>query len=247
MLFRKQAEKLKRSVDLSIETDAAIDHFRELFEKQGHRLSRGTVIDVVLNAVLNLRPDQAFYLLGESRSRLQSSKALLDATNSADEIAHAEAESTCQRWENVIELFSVLANGYVRPKPMKKIQMQGRSLIVPDSDDWIVVNPCDAPYSTVATVVEIRNGAEYNMPHFVYFEDGNAPTNVIDRAILAVYPAYRKVLDAKVDIQVDAQGEYVNLDEWANAPTPGYFPAQPNNPTTGNPYGVMIILDKGGK
>lgn len=247
MLIKRQTEKMKRSVDLAVGTDEAVDRFRKLVEKRGTRLSRGTVIDIVLNAVLSLSPEQAFHLLEKSRSQFESAKKMLDATNSEDEASYNEAKAICKHWENIIELFEILADDYVKPNPMRKIRMRGRSLVIPESRDWVVVNPDSAPYSTVATIVEVRNGAKYNMPHFVYFENGEMTTREIDRAILTVFPDYQIVLDNKVDIQVDSRGEYINLDEWANAPTPGYFPAQTNNSTTGNPYGVVIIMDAGGE
>ena len=127
---------------------------------------------------------------------------------------------------------------------MRSIQMHGRRILVPDASDWISVNEDNAAESTVATIVEVRNGERFDVPHFIYFDNGESSTQAIDKAVLSTYPRYEEVLKTKVEPVRDANGTYLNLDELKSAPWPGYFRAQPNDPESGNPYGIMLILDE---
>ena len=43
----------------------------------------------------------------------------------------------------------------------------------------------------------------------------------------------------------DSNGNYLNLEELKEVPIPGYFPARQIDPVAGNPYGVVIIPEKG--
>lgn len=241
-LFTKEKSRVKRSVDLSVGVDVALDEFRELVAKHGTSLSRGAAIDVILSAVLQLKPSQANRLLKTATHELGSAQAILDSTSLVDALSYRNALKEVETWKQVTELLDILGDGYEDRPPMRSIGMKGsRVLVVPDSDGWILVNEEDAPDCTEATIVEVKNGAQFNAPHFVYFNNGKAATHVIDAAIIEIYPPYKDILAARVEPKRDESGSYVNLDELKNAPIPGYFPALPDDPMAGNPYGVVLI------
>lgn len=104
----------------------------------------------------------------------------------------------------------------------------GRSVVFP-SDDWVVVNPDDAPSAMTVCVVAVRN-APAGTPHFAVFVDRpvrelhrHPDLDTIDAAIIEVWPAYQDILDARV-APVFKQGLILeNFEEWNNAPQPGYF------------------------
>ena len=244
-LFSKEKGRVKRSVDLSPNTDVALDAFRNLSEKRGVSLSRGAAIDAVLGAILRLSPEMAASLYKEARRGLKAAQDALDATSREDALSRRSATENVEGWKTVAELFDIIADGYEEPAPMRSIGMKGRRVLIPDAPDWILVNEGNAAQSTVATVVEIKNGARFDAPHFVYFDNGEAGHKAIDAAILAVYPRYEDILAARIEPVKDSDGNYLNLEELKEAPMPGYFPAQQNNPVSGNPYGVVIIPEKG--
>ena len=244
-LFSKENGRVKRSVDLSPNTDVALDTFRSLSKKHGVLLSRGAAINAVLGAILRLSPEMAARLHKEANKALKSAQDALDATSREDALSRRSAADTVENWKNVVELFDIIADGHKEPAPMRSIAMDGRHLLVPDAPDWILVNESKAAQSTVATIVEIKNGTHFNAPHFVYFDNGEAGPKAIDAAILAVYPGYKSILAARIEPVKDSDGNYLNLEELKEAPMPGYFPAQPNDPAAGNPYGVVIIPEKG--
>lgn len=240
-LFAKDSGKVKRSVDLSPNTDTALDAFRGLTEKRGVALSRGAAIDAVMGAVLRLSGAQAARLYEEAIRGLKSSQDMLDATSREDALIRQEAASEVEAWKRAAELFEILADGFNEPAPMRSVKMRGCRVLLPDSPDWIIVNEGDAAKSSNATVIEIRNRTRFNAPHFVYFDDGEASTSIIDKAILAVYPRYADILAARVEPIRDAKGNYLNLEQLAEAPLPCYFPVPP----TGSPYGIALIPEKG--
>lgn len=244
-LFVRERSRIKRSVDLSPWTDEALDDFRALSEKRGLSLSRGAAIDAVLGAVLRLSPEQAAHLRDAAGRGLETSLEALDATSRDDIYTRREAAENVARWEDAIELFDIIADDYEQSTPMRSIQMHGKRLLIPDSPDWISINEGDAARSTVATIVEVKNGAQFDSPHFVYFDDGETTPSAIDAAILAIYPSYADILAARVKPIRDADGRYLNREQLQNAPDPGYYPAQPHDPVLGDPYGVVIISEKG--
>lgn len=245
-LFAKDKSKVKRSVDLSAGTDAVLDLFRGLSEKRGISLSRGAAIDAVLGAVLQLKPEQAVRLRNEALKGLKTAQDMLDTTCREDALSFRGAAEDVEGWRNVAELFDILADGCRGQAPMRAIQMNGRRLLIPDAPGWVLVNEEDAARSTDATIVEIKNGARFRAPHFVYFDDGESEPEAIDAAILAAYPRYKDILAARVEPMRDADGNCLNLEQVKQAPAPGYFPALPHDPVGGNPYGVVVIPEKGG-
>lgn len=242
-LFEKEKSRIKRSVDLSPDTDVALDAFRALAEKRGVSLSRGAAIDAVLGAILRLKPEQAARLYNEARKGIEAAQIELDATSRDDALSWRSAAEDVDGWKSIAELFDVIADDYVEPAPMRSIKMLGQRILIPDSTDWIVVNESNAAGSTKATIVEVKNGSRFGAPHFIYFADGETSTEAIDAAILAVYPRYEDILAARVEPAVDSSGNCLNLEQLRNAPVPGYFAAMSNGSVAENPYGVILIPD----
>lgn len=244
-LFTRDKVRTKRSVDLSPSTDAALDAFRTLVDKRGTSLSRGAAIDAVLTTVLSLNPPQAYRLLATAQQELESSKEVLDSTSHSDALSHQQADNDVKTWTQICELFGILADGHQELPPMRSIQMNGCRVLVPDAPDWITVNESEAISCNAATIVEVRNGGRFDMPHFIYFDNnGKSTTGDIDKAVLAVYPRYKKVLKAHVEPIRDANGRYLNIEELKNAPWPGYFPVLEYDEESRNPYGVVLIPDR---
>lgn len=245
-IFTKEKSRTKRSVDLSSKTDTALDSYRLLItEKHGVSLSRGAAIDSVLGVILNLEPPQAYQLLIRSEQELRNAQALLDATSREDVLSRQAAVNSVTTWTQICELLGILADGHQELPPMRSIQMNGCRVLVPDAPDWITVDEGEAISCSAATIVEVRNAARFDMPHFIYFDNnGKSTTDDIDKAVLAVYPRYKEVLKAPVEPIRDANGRYLNIEELKNASWPEYFPVLEHDKESSNPYGVVLIPDK---
>ena len=243
----RAAERTKRSVDLSNDVDAALDAYRGVQERRGKPLSRGAAIETILGPILSLSPAQASQLGAAAEKELKSTQALLDVTQREDAFSHHDLQREAEVWKTVHDLFETLAVDSTPRKPMRSIQMRGKRVIIPDSPDWVVINEVNAASSTRATIIEVKNGARFNVPYFVYFDNEETSTRLMDKAILAIFPDFERVLKEQVEPVMDANGVCLNLGEVQRAPATGYFPACEHDPILGDPYGVHIIPDEKGK
>lgn len=247
MLFNSP-KRIKRSVDMSEETDYFVDRYRDLLSKLGTTVSRGAVIDSVLPSLLSLNPKQAVKLSQIVEREGKLSQSLYESTPESEELARNELSKEVETWARLKSILDVLSDGLTPIQPMVKIPMAGDlSILVPDDPrNWIVANPMDAPFADEATIVEVRNGKIYGVPHFVVFHSGDVSAEVIDEIVTRAFPKFEAILNKRVDPHYDAEGNFLNLAEWDASPAIGRFPAMPHNPVLGNPYGIEII-DEGGK
>lgn len=247
MLFTSP-KRIKRSVDMSEGTDYHVDRYRSLLNKCGMTASRGAVIDVILSSLLSLSPKQAVKLAQSVDRERKLSQSLFESTPESDGLTRNELREEVGSWEKLKSILDVLADGLAPVQPMKKISMANdMAVLIPDDPDgWIVANPMDAPFADKVTIVEVRNGVSYGVPHFVVFHNGEVSTDIIDGIVIRAFPEYREILNKRVEPRYDTEGNLLNAAEWDSSPAVGRFPALPNDPVTGNPYGVEII-NEGGK
>lgn len=247
MLFNSP-KRIKRSVDMSEGTDYYVDHYRDLLSKLGTTVSRGAVIDSVLPSLLSLSPTQAVKLAQAIERERKLSQSLYESTPECDGLTRNELSAEIETWGKLKAVLDVLSDGHAPIQPMVKISMSdGMAVLIPDDpSNWIVANPLDAPLANRATIVEVRNGKIYDVPHFVVFHSGDASTEAIDEIVIRAFPKFEEILNRRVDPRYDAEGNFLNLAEWNSSPAIGRFPALPNNHVLGNPYGIEII-DEGGK
>ena len=131
---------------------------------------------------------------------------------------------------------------------MKKYKMKDGILIVPR--DWIIVNPELEGKCKFADVVECRN-PKYGVPHFVAFKEYR---KFDDEYIENVYkcceknwPGFEKLRKRGDEIELikdpDKEGQYLNADEWNEAPIMGLFPIFRDDEECfrkNQPFGAMI-------
>lgn len=240
-------QRIKRSVDLSQDTDGYLDHFRDLAARKSPPLSRGAALDIVAKATLSLTPDEAAEISHAVSKVLRAAQERLEGISSTNEYTYSEANASVERLTDFVELLDILSDGRRAPAPMRRIDMRGKRLYIPDSDDWYVLNDQHAAISDEATIVEVKDGSRFGIPHFVYFDNGETATNLIDEKILDVFPEYREVLARQVKPLYDADGNFLNANEYARSPIRGYFHPLPLNALMGNPYGVHIEELAGGE
>lgn len=108
---------------------------------------------------------------------------------------------------------------------------------------WVVVNPADAMDSCFAGVIEIKNGAKYNAPHFLFFSSepiGEMSDNqraAIEARIIGIWPRFA---DVKRDEKLS--------DQIKDAPHVGFFSLYDEGkyPLGTPPYGACIVRTEGG-
>ena len=242
----KAKVRVKRSVDLEDETDRLLDVYRARAEKNGVVFSRGAAMDSILGSLLRLEPSQACGFRAEAMNQLEAAQALLETYDPKEKLLYQAAKDRVKTLELVYEFFDSLTDEYEEPSPVRVIQMYEKRLVIPDTDDWVVINEADAEMSSDATIVEVKNGERYGARHYVYFGGNDVSKKFINHAICRKCPEFLKVLEARVDPIKGPDGNYINLEQFSKAPFVGYFPARDDLPASEAPYGVVIVPDEKG-
>lgn len=102
------------------------------------------------------------------------------------------------------------------------------TLVIPHSGSYHVLNPLDAPSSSHAAVVSVRNKGSLDIPFFIIFV--NEPPSgfsaeqksAFNGAIASICPDYARALEMKVEPRFEG-GECVNAEEHLHSPYPGFF------------------------
>lgn len=107
-------EKKKRSVDLTVATDAALDRFRALpgaaAGSPSGRISRGAAISTILGAVLRLSADEARMMRLATMNVLGEIGASARDENKVDDEMREIADSF-SRVSDLAKLFDILSDG----------------------------------------------------------------------------------------------------------------------------------------
>lgn len=130
---------------------------------------------------------------------------------------------------------------------LRIIDIKDGYVIIPN--DWIIVNEELAKNSRYVGVIEVRNGAKYNMPHFVYFSEkpinrmSQEEDDYIDKICIRLYPDYAKALCQYVAPQYNSDGEMINMEEVLAAPVAGHFeiPEYRKDENRNYPYDAMVV------
>lgn len=164
-----------------------------------------------------------------------------------------------QERDSYLEILKLINNGiYVIPdedhedNDMKKVKLTDGYLIVPS--DWIIVNPEKAENCRYAAVLECRNSAQYDIPHFIYLNNykyGNQYTTDMEEHFFSlcrkIWPRFSEIeeLDKKNQLvpDPDNKGRFLNSEAYLNAPIIGLFSIseQGDNISGTYPYGAMIV------
>ena len=125
--------------------------------------------------------------------------------------------------EELSERVYQLMDALIREKPAPVV-CGGAYAILPDADDWVFVNQAAASRCDNVFVLEVRNGRAFEVPHFVYFKNGETCSNdEMVEAVEPIWPRIREIESAQVVPAYDRNGEFLNYEEWDNSPTIGVF------------------------
>lgn len=119
--------------------------------------------------------------------------------------------------------------------------------VVEFPDEWFVINPESAATAHSAHVVEVKHGARYNAPHFLYYCMGDAISaeehDLIRKTAASMWPKLYHIIDMEVESVYGDDGRIDNLHEVADAPCVGVFklPDLSDSPYEDYPFDAKVI------
>lgn len=224
----RAAEKVKLGTTILVQSDDAITKFKSRYPREFK--TPGEVIDLMVDFCLNVSPSVATELSDFCKQRAEAAGHELDELEEggAASLHGAEIRGKRDYFEALashMERFAPSAQGDdVRPA-MRRVEMRGGAYVVlPDIGDWVLVNEAEASRCDNVFVLEVRNNHKFNVPHFVYFKNGEICSNdEIAEAIVPVWPKIQEIQSLQVVPAYDKDGKLLNMEEWNDAPTIGVF------------------------
>ena len=131
---------------------------------------------------------------------------------------------------------------------MKRVNLLGGDYVIFPSD-WILLEPAaSAQDCSQVGVIEIRGGAKYEAPHFIFFHNGEySEKDKLEKAT-ELWPRMKEVRRDEVKLVADDQGHYLNMDEHLAAPIICYFnvldAAYYQSVNMEAPYGAVIYRNR---
>lgn len=224
----RMGEKVKLGTTILVQSDDAIDKFKSRYPREYK--TPGEVIDLMVDFCLNVNPSAAAELSDFCKQRAEAAGRELDKLEkgSAESLHSAEIRGKRDYFEALashMERFALSAQGDDAGPAMRRVEMCGGAYaILPDADDWVFVNQAAASRCDNVFVLEVRNGRAFEVPHFVYFKNGETCSNdEMVEAVEPIWPRIREIESAQVVPAYDRNGEFLNYEEWDNSPTIGVF------------------------
>lgn len=235
--------KKKVSIDFTKYSFSLVEKYRE----KSNRLlsSTSAVINYLVELFLDLSPEVKKNIANLCSDEIDK----INRTEFSGGAFELQARNNKLTQYNKLLMFFTNDKGIQteKEKTMKRIEMKDGYLFCPD--DWIVIDFNNSSDSMYAGVVETKNGAKYNVPHFVFFSP--FPINEMDdydienlnHKICDVYPEFENILNKVVEPIYDENRELLNFEEWSSAPRPGCFQLFDYGfmPYSDYPYGAMVV------
>ena len=209
--------------------------------------SNSAAVNYVLDATLNLSDDVKETLAQCCAAQIHS---LYQDLKTSGEFGRHKAEYSKNEYKKLIDFFTD-GKGIV-PKQtayMKKVNIIDGYVIFPD--DWIITkyqNPENCKY---VGVVETKNGAKYNTPHFIVFstkpihEMTDSECDEIFHYCCIEHPQFKQIIEKNIPLQYDRFHNVLNSKEWEKAPHPAIFAINDyGQPESAYPFGAMIVRNQ---
>lgn len=163
---------------------------------------------------------------------------LLEAQDSMPLLSRARESSRRDgSFFEIVLMMDTAASEWSDPRQMDKYGKDSLSLsmnhgkdtlVIPHAGSYRILNPLDAPSSSCAAVVSVRNKGSLDIPFFVIF--ANEPPSdfsaeqksAFNEAMASVCPGYARALEMKVEPRFEG-GECINAEEHIHSPYPGFF------------------------
>lgn len=234
----KKPDKKKISIDFTEENYKIITEFAKKFNE-----SNSSIVNYLISHFLPLDQTAKRML---ARACMDSMEKEKQQFSSLGEYAKEEAHKRIKMYEDLI-LFFTEGKGYVLgvENAMRKIEILDGYVIFPN--DWILIENQKPKDSRYVGVVEVKNGEEYNMPHFVFFSSNPIAerTNIEEEDILVgcqfAHPEFGKIKAMQVEPVYDENKIMINAELWKRSPLIGMFSIPTYGKDTLFPQGAMIV------
>lgn len=243
--------KVKLGTTILEKTDGLIVRFREM--SNGEFKTPGEAIDYLTGVSLDISEQAAAELARFCESKREESElALADCERGgAEEMQLDSAKRTVDSYSRLEDHFRRFISEDELSEydnPMRRVDLaDGSYVVLPDEDGWVSINEDDARYSAYVYVVEIKNGAKYSAPHFVFYSS-DAKKSLSRDAVLhevgRIWPDIKRVQEDWVKPIYDNEGRMINYKEVDKAPCIGVFEVRDSTsfgPTDKAPYGAMVF------
>lgn len=165
------------------------------------------------------------------------------------EIGKAYLERQKEQYLEIARLINGGAELKIETKArMKRIKLKNGYLEIPS--DWIILNENEGHLYSYAGVIECRNSAKYNIPHFVFLNEHKYGCDYteelyhrVHKMCIEAWPNFSEIIKKQV-IPIpnpEQSGSYLNAEEFMSAPTIGYFHLPESTETKEPVCGAKIV------
>ncbi len=243
-LSGNKMKKIKYGTTVQETTPAKIDELRRK-NPQSIR-STGEAIDYLCNLLTGLTPRFAKALKDtcEKEIRLITNEMRALPIDGSEELTFSTKELEREQFQRLYDHLSLYYEETIEPQGMRRIDLLGGDYAVfPSSWTLLEPNNCAESCSQVG-IIEIRGGAKYGAPHFVFFHNGEYNQKDKLQCAVKLWPRMTDVMRDEVKLVTDDEGHYLNMDEHLAAPIICYFnlldASYYQSMELEPPYGAMI-------
>lgn len=243
-LSGSKMKKIKYGTTVQETTPEKID---ELRRKNPESIrSTGEAIDYLCSLLTGLTPRFAKTLedtcVKEIRLITDEMRAL--PIDGSEELTFSAKELEREQFQRFYDHLSLYYKETEEPQGMRRVNlMNGDYAVFPSSWTLLEADGCAESCSQVG-IIEVRGGAKYDAPHFVFFHNGEYnQKDKLQRAV-KLWPRMTDVMRDEVKLITDDEGHYLNMDEHLAAPIICYFnlldASYYQSMELEPPYGAMI-------
>lgn len=232
----KSDEKKKLSIDFELNNYHLMSSSAALF-----RSTNSGIVNYLVEHFLQLSKKAKKAFAKTSSELLASEKKLF---SDCDDFEREELANQIAILEDLL-LFFTDGKGLPEEEPMKRIEMADGYALIPEN--WVVINESHAKNCSHAGVIEVRNSAKYNCPHFVFFSelspnkfDADMQDSILTRCEI-VHPDFRRIRAMQLEPIYDENHVLLNAELWTQAPHIGIFEIQTYGIATTFPAGAMVV------
>lgn len=243
-LSGNKMKKIKYGTTVQETTPAKIDELRRK-NPQSIR-STGEAIDYLCNLLTGLTPRFAKALKDTCAKEIHLITNEMRALpiDGSEELTFSAKELEREQFQRLYDHLSLYYEETIEPQGMRRIDLLGGDYAVfPSSWTLLEPNNCAESCSQVG-IIEIRGGAKYDAPHFVFFHNGEYNQKDKLQRATKLWPRMTDVIRDEVKLVTDVEGKYLNMDEHLAAPIICYFnlleASYYQSMELEPPYGAMI-------